>query len=186
MTNTSEPGASAVTNPSTGTGCRGGQTDPFVRRHLRFGWWSLLVFLTLGSVLEVLHGFKIGWYLDVTFEARRLMWTLAHAHGTLIGLMHLAFASTLHLQPTVGQRSLGLISSSLIAATILLPGGFFLGGIYIYAGDPGMGVFLAPVGGLLLLLAVFLIARNVSGRIADTPPSPGSHKKSSRRGQSRN
>ena len=134
----------------------------------------------------MLHGFKIGWYLDVTFEARRLMWTLAHAHGTLIGLMHLAFASTLHLQPTVGQRSLGLISSSLIAATILLPGGFFLGGIYIYAGDPGMGVFLAPVGGFLLLLAVFLIARNVSGRIADTPPSPGSHKKSSRRGQPRN
>ena len=186
MTNASAPGASAVKDPSTGTGRRGGQTDPFMRRHLRFGWWSLFVFLVLGSVLEVLHGFKIGWYLDVTSESRRLMWTLAHAHGTLVGLMHLAFASTLHLQPKVGQRSLGLISSSLIAATILLPGGFFLGGIYIYAGDPGMGVFLAPVGGFLLLLAVFLIARNMSGRIADTPPSPGSHKKSSRRGPPRN
>lgn len=184
MTNTSETGASVAKNPSTGTGRRSGQTDPFVRRHLRFGWWSLCVFLTLGSVLEVLHGFKIGWYLDVTSETRRLMWTLAHAHGTLLGLMHLAFASTLHLQPKVGQRSLGLISSSLIAATILLPGGFFLGGIYIYAGDPGMGVFLAPVGGLLLLLAVFLIARNVSGRIADPPPSPD--KNSSRRGSPRN
>ena len=27
-------------------------------------------------------------------EARRLMWTLAHTHGTLLGLVHLAFSAT--------------------------------------------------------------------------------------------
>ena len=33
--------------------------DPTVltKRHLRFGWWALLLFLTLGLGLEALHGF---------------------------------------------------------------------------------------------------------------------------------
>ena len=41
------------------------------RRHIRVGWWSLLVFLSLGIVLETLHGFKIGWYLDTSSATRR-------------------------------------------------------------------------------------------------------------------
>ena len=57
-------------------------------RNLRFGWWSLLVFLCVGAVLEALHGFKIGWYVDVGNETRRLMFTLAHAHGTLLALVN--------------------------------------------------------------------------------------------------
>jgi hypothetical protein len=59
-------------------------------RNLRFGWWSLLVFLSLGAVLEALHGFKIGWYVDVGNETRRLMFTLAQAHGTLLALVNIA------------------------------------------------------------------------------------------------
>ena len=61
---------------------------------MRFGWWSLLLFLTLGIVLEAMHGFKVGWHLDVGNEARRLLWTLAHAHGTLLALIHIGFALT--------------------------------------------------------------------------------------------
>ncbi|HEY8174006.1 MAG TPA: hypothetical protein VIH21_13040, partial [Dehalococcoidia bacterium] len=60
----------------------------YARRHLRFGWWSLFVFATLGLTLEALHGFKVRAYLDVSNDTRRLMWTLAHAHGTLLGLVH--------------------------------------------------------------------------------------------------
>src|SRR5258708_35994227 len=59
-------------------------------RNLRFGWWSLLVFLSLGAGLEALHGFKIGWYVDVGSETRRLMFTLAHAHGKLPALVNMA------------------------------------------------------------------------------------------------
>ena len=70
-------------------------TAVLARRHLRLGWWSLLVFLVLGGVLETLHGLKVGWYLDVDNETRRLMWTLAHAHGSLLGLLHLGFAFTM-------------------------------------------------------------------------------------------
>jgi hypothetical protein len=50
----------------------------------------------------------------------------------------------------------------LIGASVLLPGGFFLGGFFIYDGDPGLGALLVPVGGVLLLIAVFLTARGIS------------------------
>ena len=63
-------------------------------RNLRFGWWSLLVFLSLGGVLETLHGFKIGWYVDAGNEMRRLMFTLAHAHGTALALVNIVAALT--------------------------------------------------------------------------------------------
>src|SRR5688572_2310492 len=71
----------------------------YVQRHLRFGWWSLLVFLSLGLVLESLDGLKIGWYLEMSNITRRLMWTLGYAHGALLGLVHLGFAASLPLLP---------------------------------------------------------------------------------------
>ncbi len=60
--------------------------------HLRVGWWAILLFVSVGLVLETLHGLKAPFYLDVGNEARRLMWTLAHSHGTLFGLLNVAFA----------------------------------------------------------------------------------------------
>jgi hypothetical protein len=135
----------------------GPATPDFVRRHLRFGWTMMLVFISLGIVLETLHGFKIGWYLDVGNETRRLMWTLAHAHGTLISLVHIAFATTLRV--AAGTSAPRLASACLIGASVLLPGGFLLGGLFIHAGDPGVGILLVPVGAVLLLGAVFMTAR---------------------------
>ena len=129
-------------------------------RNLRFGWWSLLVFLSLGGALETLHGFKIGWYVDVGNETRRLMFTLAHAHGTLLALINIAAGLTgrnvdrFSLRPSV--------SFALIWAAILLPAGFFLGGIVIYDGDPGLGVWLVPIGALLLFYSVARVAIDLS------------------------
>jgi hypothetical protein len=40
----------------------------------------------------------------------------------------------------------------------LLPGGFFLGGVFLYSGDPGLGVFLVPLGALTLFVGVLLTA----------------------------
>lgn len=99
-------------------------------RNLRFGWWSLLVFLSLGGVLETLHGFKVGWYVDVGNETRRLMFTLAHAHGTLLALVNIAAGLTVRIVERFALRS--SVSFALIWAGILLPAGFFLGGIVIY------------------------------------------------------
>jgi len=139
------------------------ETLDYARRHMGFGWWSLLVFLSLGIVLEAMHGFKVGWYLNVDNQTRRLMWTLAHAHGTLLALIHIGFALTVNAlaDDNLGWRRLA--SPCLIGASILLPGGFFLGGIFIYGGDPGLGILLLPVGALLLLVAVFVTARNACG-----------------------
>ena len=129
------------------------------RRHLVFGWWSIFVFAALGLTLETLHGFKVPAYVDVSNETRRLMWTLAHAHGTLLGVVHIAFALTVLAGFSIGSRQ--LISRSLMAASVLLPGGFFLGGLRFYAGDPGIGVAIVPVGAALLLIAAWLVARSV-------------------------
>lgn len=131
----------------------------YARRHLRIGWWSLLVFATLGLLLEGLHGFKVRAYLDVSNETRRLMWTLAHAHGTLVAVVHVVFGLTVATFPDLSARNLRLISTCLIGAGVLLPGGFFLGGIAFYSGDPGLGVLLVPAGAMLLLIAVFGVAR---------------------------
>jgi len=135
-------------------------TSPEAARawHLRFGWWSLLVFLVLGIALESLHALKLGWYLAAGNETRRLLFTLAHAHGTLLAMLHLVFAMTLPAMQWQA-RPLALASRCLVAASVLLPGGFLLGGLYVHDGDPGLGVLLAPPGGLLLLVAVFLAAR---------------------------
>lgn len=137
--------------------------------HLRFGWWALLVFLTLGLVLEGLHGFKSGFYLHVSNSTRRLMWTLAHAHGTLLALVHIAFGVTANLLPQWPPQKRSFASLSLTGASILVPGGFFLGGLIIHQGDPGLGILLVPVGAILLFVAVFLTATAASGR----PKQPG-------------
>jgi len=131
-------------------------------RNLRFGWWSLLVFLSLGGALETLHGFKIGWYVDVGNETRRLMFTLGHAHGTLLALINIAAGLTARNVDRFELRSSA--SFALIWAAILLPAGFFLGGIVIYDGDPGLGVWLVPVGAILLFYSVARIALDLSKR----------------------
>jgi hypothetical protein len=116
----------------------------------------------LGIVLESLHGLKLGFYLDVSNEARRLLWTLAHAHGTLLSLINLVFALTLPTIPAWPERSLHLASRCLLAGLVLMPVGFFLGGCFIHDGDPGLGVLLVPPGALLVFAAIFLTARAVS------------------------
>ena len=126
--------------------------------HFRWGWTLLLVFLTLGFLLEALHGFKAGFYLDASSETRRLMWTLAHAHGTLLSLVHLAFAAYLNTGVDWQRGRLKLASRSLMGGSIILPVSFFLSGLYTYDGDPGLFIYLAPFGALLLFIAVFLIA----------------------------
>ena len=145
-----------TTHPETNLDTREDPLMVVVRRHLRFGWFSLLVFLSMGLALEALHGFKVQAYLNVLNETRRLMWTLAHAHGTLLGLAHLGFAFSVTLTPAWAPRTRNTASCSLIAASALMPGGFFLGGVWVYAGDPGLGIVLVPVGGALLFLAVLL------------------------------
>jgi hypothetical protein len=137
---------------------RDAELEAVFGRHLRVGWWSLFGFLALGLVLEGLHGFKVAWYLDASQQTRRLMWTLGHAHGTLLGLVNLAFAASVRAVPGwdgAGRRQASLL---LLAATLLMPGGFVLAGLDVYAGDPGVGIVAVAAGGLLLAAAVLITA----------------------------
>ena len=129
-------------------------------RNLRFGWWSLLVFLSLGGALEALHGFKVGWYVDVGNDMRRLMFTLAHAHGTALALVNIAAGLTARSIESFTIRP--SVSFCLIWAGLLFPIGFFLGGIATYGGDPGLGIWLVPIAAVLLFYSVARIALDLS------------------------
>ena len=128
-------------------------------KNLKFGWWSLLVFLSLGGILEIFHGFKIGWYVDAGNDVRRLMFTLAHAHGTALALVNIAAGLTAR---QTGLQIRSSVAASLIWAGILFPLGFFLGGVVTYGGDPGLGIWLVPIAALLLFYAVIRIALDLS------------------------
>ena len=144
--------------------------DALARRHLRFGFTGLAVFALLGLLLEALHGFKAGFYLDVESEPRRLAFRLAHAHGTLLSLLHVAYALTLLSRFAPAPGAARRASRLLTVATLLLPGGFSLGGFFIHGGDPGPGVLVVPLGALALIGAAVVVAR---GLATQSPASSG-------------
>lgn len=120
---------------------------------IRQGWISLAIWLAFGILIEGLIGFRIPALLDD--PVRRDMFRLAHAHGTLLNLVLIAAAICAHLdlirlRPT---SSLGLR-----CAVILLPMGFFLGGMWHFQDDPGLGISLVPIGALLLLASALDLA----------------------------
>lgn len=129
-------------------------SSPSTRTHLRFGWTGLLVYALLGIGLEALHAWKSAAYLGVGNETRRLMWTLAHAHGVGLSLVHLGFAATLNSVAATERPKLAFASRAFCWASLLIPLGFFLGGTVTYEADPGLGVLLVPVGAVLLLFAL--------------------------------
>jgi hypothetical protein len=138
------------------------------RVHELWGWTGLLVFAGLGLSLEMLHGVKASFLLDPEFHLRREMWRLAHAHGTLLSLVQLAFSSAL-ARGRLTQGRAPLASAFLRGALVLLPAGFFLGGVAPSESDPWIGIWLVPVGaGVLLLglaITVFDLWHSRSGRV---------------------
>ncbi|HUR27838.1 MAG TPA: hypothetical protein VM509_06610 [Planctomycetota bacterium] len=122
--------------------------DPSTRRVLVLGWILLAVFLPLGMTLEALHALKCPVYLGSA--VRRELWTLAHAHGNLLGILCLVFASLAEraISDAAARRT---IARSLSAGAIAMPVGFFLGGILNSEGDPSLGILLVPLGGIFLL-----------------------------------
>ena len=129
------------------------------RKHLRFAWASLLVFVTLGLALEIFHALKMGFYLNVGNETRRLMWTLAHAHGVGLSLLNMGFGATIPRLWRTLPRGISIASKCIIFGTVFLPLGFFLGGIVTYGGDPGLGALLVPIAAVALWIGVFCVVR---------------------------
>ena len=133
---------------------------PEERRHFRLGWWSLLVFVCLGIVLEGMLAFKAPWYVNVgDNETHRLMLRLGHAHGALLSVLNIVFAASL-ARLSLPARARALASRCLAAATLLVPGGFILGGLVTLGPEPGLGIVLLPAGAILLLFGIFQVASN--------------------------
>lgn len=123
--------------------------------NLRAGLLGLTVFALLGLVLEALHGFKLGFYLDVDNETRRLLWRLAHAHGALLGLVNVGYALAARAWPRLEDA---LAGRALLTALWLMPTGFLLGGVFAHGGDPGAAVGLAAAGGVALVYGLGKVA----------------------------
>jgi len=134
-------------------------TERMIHHHLVVGWTVIALWGLFGLGLEAMHGLKLGFYLDLDAATRRHMWGLAHAHGTLLGLLHVGAAMTIKGNPGVAQTRAGQWGGKLLlVAAVLMPLGFLLGGLWFYAGDPGPGVLLVPLGGFALVAAAVLLA----------------------------
>lgn len=130
--------------------------DAACRAPLRTGWLLLAFFLPLGLSLEALHALKVEVYLGSAL--RRELWTLAHAHGNLLGMLCLLFAA-LGAKVTADdarRRRLGLLLST---GAVMMPLGFLFGGVMNSEGDPSLAIVLVPLGGLVLLVALLGAAR---------------------------
>jgi len=129
------------------------------------GAWGLCVWLSGGIVLEGLNGYKVAPYLEDGL--RHQMWTLAHAHGTLLSLVCivLAWAGPLASLPVERARWTDRLFAG---GAVLIPSGFLLGGAWHSEADPGIGVLLVLVGGFSAAagLLVWLLA-------SKTPESSG-------------
>jgi hypothetical protein len=121
---------------------------------LRTGWLLLAVSLPFGVTLEALHGFKVPSYLGS--EMRRDMWRLAHAHGTMLGILCLVHAALAEKHVAAPARR--SVARLVAWGAILMPLGFFLGGILNSESDPSPGVLLVPVGAVLLAVALIRCA----------------------------
>jgi hypothetical protein len=120
------------------------------------GWISLAAWIVFGLLIEGLIGFRSPVLLDDSI--RRDMFRLAHAHGTLLNLVLIAAAICARLDLIHFGR---VTSLGLRAAVVLLPGGFLLGGIWHFKDDPGVAIFLVPVGAVLLLTTALQIGCSV-------------------------
>ncbi|MBC8132534.1 MAG: hypothetical protein H7X95_06100 [Deltaproteobacteria bacterium] len=129
-------------------------SDPGIRKTLRMGWVLLAVAIPFGVTLEALHAFKVQGYL--AHETRRELWRLAHAHGTLLGILCLVFAALAdrHIEDAARPGVAGLIRWG----AILMPLGFFLGGVMNSEGDPSLGIALVPAGAALLFVGLLRCA----------------------------
>ena len=124
-------------------------SDP--RLVLVTGWLLLAFSLPLGLTLEALHAMKVQVYLGS--ELRRELWTLAHAHGNLLGILCLVYAALgdRAVADAARRRRLGAL---LALGAVLMPLGFLLGGVQNREGDPSLGILLVTIGGVVLLVAL--------------------------------
>lgn len=137
-----------------------------IGKTVRAGWLLLAIAIPFGVTLEALHGFKVQAYL--ASDVRREMWRLAHAHGTLLGILCLVCGAI--GETWVPEAIRARVMAMIRWGAVLMPLGFFLGGILNSEGDPSLGILLVPVGALLLVVALVRVA--LAPRAPTPTPTP--------------
>lgn len=137
-------------------GTTDGDRDAATATCVAAGWTLVAASLAGGILLESFHLVKLPFYLDV--RLRRDLWTLAHAHGTLLGAVAVLFGlSAGRLLPDAATRARA--ARMVTWGAVLVPLGFLGGGIANAEGDPSLAIVLVPVGGLLALAGLVTLVR---------------------------
>lgn len=122
----------------------------------RQAWFGVAFWMTFGLLIEGLIAFRSPAYLQD--PVRRELFRLAHAHGALLSVLLLV--AVLYVERKIaGPPKIGLLL--LRIGVVVMPIGFLLGGIWHYESDPGIGIFLAPLGGVLVIFGVIATAFSV-------------------------
>jgi hypothetical protein len=147
-----DPPASA---PAAKPAASGATHAPLIRQ----AWIFLALWIAFGILLEGLNAFRSPAYMDA--QVRRDMFRLAHSHGTLMNLVLLAAALCARLDLiTLGRWA----AAGLRLSVLLLPFGFFFGGVWPFEEEPGPAILLVPVGAVLLLAASVYICLTLPKR----------------------
>ena len=119
----------------------------------RQGWIGVAFWMSFGLLIEGLIGFRSPSYLSD--PVRRELFRLTHTHGTVLSILLLIvfvyLAKNFVAPPTAAIWSLRI-------GTVLMPVGVLFGGIWHYESDPGVMIFLAPLGGVMVIFGVIAIA----------------------------
>jgi hypothetical protein len=112
-------------------------------------WLSIAIWMSFGLLLESLIGFRVPAYLNDPI--RRELFRLAHTHGALLNIVLLLAAICIERGMVTGSKA---AVWALRTGAVLMPVGFLLGGIWHFEGEPGLGVWLVPLGGILVIFGV--------------------------------
>ena len=121
----------------------------------RVGWTSLLAWVCVGLALETAHGLKLASYLDDALV--RELCTLAHAHGVGLAIVLLLIGE--HGLDRVSDEQQRAVGNAATFATVTIPLAFLLSTFGHSEGDPGLAIWLVPVGAASLIGALAVIAR---------------------------
>ncbi len=117
---------------------------------------GIVIWMSFGLLLEGFIGFRVPSYMSVA--VRRELLQLAHTHGTLLNLILLVVAICAKCE-LVFPGKLAIVV--LRTGSILMPLGFLFGGIWLIKDEPNLSIFLAPLGGLLMIFGIVNVLFNL-------------------------
>jgi hypothetical protein len=117
------------------------------------GWLSLAFWISFGLLLESLMAYKSPAYLED--PQRRELFRLAHAHGSVLGMVLIIAAIWAR---GIGARLSRLAVVALRLGAVVMPLGFLAAGLWHPDSEPGLAIWLVPAGALPLIFSLTSIA----------------------------